>query len=169
MITRDFKPIAYCAVCGGECCKRMPGSYVPADILCVFGSVKAALKSGRVAIDRVEGMTPLYFMRPAIKGQEGKVADYSWGGECTNLTTSGCCLPHENKPYFCRLLKPGKRKCLSSLKQVKNDKELSAYIWKRSGIDLKKYLKRSEIEGPTKSFIRAINAIRKIVEEAKEK
>lgn len=109
-----------CTPCGGQCCQRMPGTVFPADVdpqlrrLVIWKKTRALLESGRYAIDWWEGSPmegeksggPGYYLRPATKGNEGKVADPSWGGACTFHTDQGCELSEENRPSECKALKP---------------------------------------------------------------
>jgi len=65
-----------------------------------------ALASGRWTLDWWEGQTPApYFVRPAIKGHEGRLFHLGCGGECTFLGPGGCEL--RRHPLQCRLLRPG--------------------------------------------------------------
>jgi hypothetical protein len=50
----------------------------------------------------------IFYVRPTIKGSEGKLYDKSsgFGGECAFLTTDGCQLVPEKRPYECGTLKP---------------------------------------------------------------
>ena len=105
-----------CAQCGCECCKRLPGSVHPDDVS--QEQVAEMLASGRWAIDWWEGdpredfdknkeLECAEYLRPAIKGMEGKRRDASWGGECTFLTPSGCSLHETKRPRECIDLEPG--------------------------------------------------------------
>jgi Fe-S-cluster containining protein len=101
-----------CEDCGGECCKNLPGSCSPNDFNNSLERVVDAIKSGRYTIDWWENLEENgglngYFVRPAIKGKEGKVKDPTWGGgHCTFLTDSGCELSDTDRPEGCRMLEP---------------------------------------------------------------
>jgi len=99
-----------CAICGGKCCKRLPGANLPEDfnLPADTESLKLSLFSGKYTIDWYECHENGYgyFIRPATKGMEGILEDPSWGGECTFLTPSGCSLDSESRPWACRVLEP---------------------------------------------------------------
>ena len=102
-----------CKPCGGRCCKNFPGSAYPEDFP-TREELLAALDSGRWAIDWWEGdarkgkeeLNRTYYVRPAIKGHEGRRHHAGWGGECTFLTGEGCSLVPDARPRECRQLDP---------------------------------------------------------------
>lgn len=95
--------VLQCRACRGQCCKTLPGATFPSD----WGNdpvaaVLEGLKSGRYTLDWWEGDVlggPLYrslYVRPAVKGKEGRIEDPAWGHKpCTFLTSTGCSLPFE--------------------------------------------------------------------------
>lgn len=103
-----------CRTCGGKCCKSYPCANLPED----FGetedevktAVRAAISTGRWAIDWWEGdptggnRSTACYVRPAVKGMEGRTHDPSWGGSCTFLSPTGCELSYEERPSGGRLL-----------------------------------------------------------------
>lgn len=112
-----------CGPCGGACCKSMPGGSHPSDWGApneniMFDRLVVALSSGRWAIDWWEGdprglecgdpgyVDQGFYVRPATKGDEGRVYHASWGGECTFLKETGCSLLHNERPLECRTLEP---------------------------------------------------------------
>jgi len=107
-----------CSKCQGACCKRLPGTTDPRDLgLPSLMEVTQLLYSGRWTVDWWEGdprfddwedheVSSAKFLRPAIKGREGRLRDPAYGGECTFLTPTGCELPPEKRPKECRLLTP---------------------------------------------------------------
>lgn len=113
-----YEDLEICAVCGGACCKDIPGAYFPADIL---GAGEAPLdtlvrlfETGKYAVDWWEGDPDLtrdtvergFFIRPAHRGAQ-RLLDPSWGGkECVHLTPTGCELALEARPTQCRMLRP---------------------------------------------------------------
>lgn len=123
----DIVNTALCTACGGYCCKNYPGITDPADWSPTLNkdemivNLAAALKSGKWSIDWWEGdprgkvgkkhrVSVGYFVRPAVKGNEGRMKDALWGGrECSLLTEKGCSLPYEKRPIECRLLVPAKK------------------------------------------------------------
>lgn len=103
----NFENMKICAVCGGKCCKRMPGICFPEDFDNDQSKIKAAIDSGRYCVDWFENFDDQgYYVRPATVGNEGKKRDPSWGGQCTFLTSHGCKLDHDNRPIECRMLEP---------------------------------------------------------------
>lgn len=106
-------PGKFCADCG-NCCRHYPGGHLPSDFgLDIPAGVRAALESGRYALDWWEGdvdghdnLSCVYYLRPSTKGKEGHIFDPSWGGECTFLTASGCSLSREKMPAECKALRP---------------------------------------------------------------
>lgn len=149
---------ALCAECGGVCCKHLPGACMPADFDMPAGIDKlvAAIKSGRYCFDQWEGdprvkpsgpgMCDAPYVRPAVKGQEGKVRDFTWGGACTFHTPNGCTLQYNMRPTACRELVPlgkGKRCGLSEAYRkagYSNDKQVSAVAWLDFGAELAKVM-----------------------------
>lgn len=130
-----FEPGKLCASCG-KCCKSLPGAHLPDDFgIDMLEQVRAALASGRYAIDWWEGdviedgdLSSVMFLRPATKGKEGVVYDPSWGGECTFLTDTGCSLHRSKMPAECKALRPTRTPdgdCPSEL-----DKEAAARAWR---------------------------------------
>lgn len=116
-------PSAECAVCGGECCKRMPGEYHPDDVDASVDGILAMLRTGTVAVDWWNGdprdhtkfavqeadrVDTAYFLRPrAINHQNpDDPRDWSWGGQCVHLTPNGCRLTLAERPRGCRELVP---------------------------------------------------------------
>lgn len=123
IILMDVQNADVCSACGGACCKAMPGGTHPADwgapdVDTMRARLAAALDSGRYAIDWWEGdprgleygepdhVDQGFYVRPATKGNEGRVYDASWGGECTFLTPTGCSMEHAARPLECRTLEP---------------------------------------------------------------
>lgn len=108
-----------CSACGGACCRNLPGTYAPSDFgrsrKEILKNVASALDAGTVCIDCWEGdlekigkesYRTAYFIRPPTINSLGKRVDYSWGGACSNLTSTGCSLLFENRPMQCRELIP---------------------------------------------------------------
>ena len=107
----DFLNEKLCKKCGGECCQSLPGSCSPDDFDGSRKKIIDAIKSGKYAIDWWEGFDENggntgYFVRPATKGNKGKIYDASWGGQCTFLSSNGCDLNADERPEGCRLLEP---------------------------------------------------------------
>lgn len=110
-----------CAACQGACCKYYAGSALPDDFESIsVSALTELLSSGKWALDAWdgdprEGMSiydEAYFIRPAHTNAIGKVIDISSGGVCVFLTPTGCELPSDKRPAGCRMLKPGKDRCV---------------------------------------------------------
>ena len=102
-----YKNMNICSICKGFCCKRSPAIVYPEDIKGELKTgLKAILETGKYCIDWWEGDPEIYFIRPATKGNEGKLLDPTWGGECTFLTEEGCSLEFSERPEGCRFLRP---------------------------------------------------------------
>ena len=112
----NHKDEALCSACKGQCCKNMPGICLPEDFDHDYSKVKETLKGGRYAIDWWEDDIPVYYIRPALKGKEGKLLDPAWSGtECTFLEEKGCTLSLEARPAQCRQLEPAKPICIEHI------------------------------------------------------
>jgi Fe-S-cluster containining protein len=116
METKGFPPIAYCAECGGKCCKMLSGTAYPDDFDNDIEKVREALLTGKWAIDSWEDDPNIYFVRPAVLPSEMDITfgrdaprwpyDPSWGGQCVFLTDTGCELEYSERPTGCRMLEP---------------------------------------------------------------
>ncbi len=106
---QDLPPVPFCATCG-QCCKRMPGQFFPADLGPDQASREAKardlLATGDYSIDWWEGDPDIYFLRPATVAARGEIFDPSWGGRCVLLGEDGCTLAREDRPTVCKALKP---------------------------------------------------------------
>lgn len=114
--TTNEKP-SICRMCGGKCCKGMPGLTLPVDWgapdrLVMATKLVDALATGRYAIDWWEGdpadgpLEQCYYVRPAVVGHENQLRHASWGGQCTFLGPRGCSMEFHDRPSECRALKP---------------------------------------------------------------
>lgn len=143
-----------CGPCGGACCQRMPGICSPEDwgapdVTTMRERLATALASGRWAVDWWEGdprggeynshdedwvythperVGRAYYVRPAIRENEGRVFHPSWGGPCTFHGTTGCALAHGEKPEECRALVP-RRTSGGSCRSLRGDKQDYAVRW----------------------------------------
>jgi len=135
-----------CTPCGGECCKAMSGVNLPEDFDNNFENVKEALVSGKYAIDCwdfYDGAGSGYFIRPSTKGKEGEITDWSWGGECTFLTSKGCSLSSQTRPWGCRQLTPAPEfKC--SYPFETNPKYLAAQQWEPFYAQLQEFINEND-------------------------
>ena len=113
---KNFLNHEMCRVCGGKCCQHQPGPAWPEDFAePLEDSLRIALSSGKWAVDWYEGdcedvpnehRSKTLYVRPAYKGNEGKIFHAGWGGECCFLSLEGCELSDEARPRGCRALKP---------------------------------------------------------------
>jgi len=143
-----FKPNQYCEECKGHCCKAYPGACLPEDISRLFPSssldksVKQALDSGNFAVDWYEAADPIYYVRPAIVGDDRKFSP-SWGGQCVLLTDTGCSLSFDLRPNDCKCVQPSKdHRCATSING--NIKLFHGGMWGKTGIDFEQL--RSEYD-----------------------
>lgn len=141
MIKKYYYNEKVCEICGGKCCKSLPGAYSPDDIQKIFpaknlkASVKKALATKKVAIDWWDGAEPLYFIRPATKDKVGVIYDPSWGGVCVFLGLNGCELDRKNRPETCKRLDPRENgNCVFHFKT--HPKLFMAKKWQKSNVDL---------------------------------
>lgn len=129
------------AICGGHCCKAMPGSALPEDFgepihLALF---RGLAQSGLWAVDWWEGdiedggdLDRCYYWR-ATRAESEQIFDPAWGGTCSWLTETGCREPFAGRPSGCRSLR-----CVAAgrdWKQCKtdtphNDKAIAARAWR---------------------------------------
>lgn len=110
-----------CAACG-QCCKALPGQFIPADLGAAepdrTAKARDLLLSGNYSIDWWEGdidghdeMSVIYFLRPSTVAAQGKIFDPSWGGQCIMLGENGCTLTREDRPFVCKALVPTHPNC----------------------------------------------------------
>ena len=131
-----FKP-EICKKCGGTCCLRLPAPYTPKDIQAIFGGIEQAIQSGKVAIDNWENPI-LYFMRPKTV-LNNNLYDPSWGGACIHHKSNGCELPRDKMPTYCKTLEPKEDGCDNHFKK-ENSKFWAGILWKKSKVDLRKFI-----------------------------
>jgi len=122
-MVRQYLQTDVCAQCGGDCCKKLGGAAIPADILRNFGgtleyALQSALESGDWVVDWWEGdprgldydnpnhVSRGYYLRPRSLGDGRRLMNGSWGGQCLLLTVTGCSLPPHLRPWSCRALEP---------------------------------------------------------------
>jgi hypothetical protein len=77
----------------------------------MFRTLVQLLVTGLYAVDFWDAdedfNEPTFFVRPAIRGFEGRRTLHpSWGGPCVMRGPSGCALSHDARPYGCRSLEP---------------------------------------------------------------
>lgn len=121
-VTDAKENASLCAPCGGRCCSRMPGAFLPSDLAneenqdAVWTRVQELLATGRYVFDKLKARDlpsypkwsdeSFYYFRPAVVGWEGKPFDTSYGGQCTFHRPTGCELSEKTRPAQCKLLEP---------------------------------------------------------------
>jgi Fe-S-cluster containining protein len=97
-----------CSECGGCCCQKIPGAYIPSQL-----SVKQivdGVKKKRLKLWRMDGVT---FPRP----RNTPVAKYTYDeyeisrGNCMYLGEKGCKLDFDSRPHECKGLIPSSYHC----------------------------------------------------------
>lgn len=139
---------ARCSACGGECCKRMPSSAMPADFP-DLALLEDAIRSGRWTFDCWDGDTEVdgeldrvLYPRPAIGTKMGNpLDDASWGGTCTFHSSIGCELEYHARPTECRELVPGE---VGAGCHSKMSKYTTAMAWRPQAAKLEAILTRVE-------------------------
>jgi len=99
-----------CRDCVGRCCEVLPGVAFPEDFNYPEdkSQLRQALSSGLWTLDYLEKKERQHYVRPATKGNKGKLIDATWGGECILLSEQGCSLSFEKRPLECRVVVPRK-------------------------------------------------------------
>jgi len=103
-----------CKKCGGLCCLKMSGSYIPSDFKTeiTIEFIVKLLDSGKYSVDWWEGdvldndlVDRSYYLRP--RHIDSPSIDPSFGGICNHWkTNTGCSLPESDRPHQCRMLVP---------------------------------------------------------------
>jgi hypothetical protein len=125
-----------CALCGGKCCKHLPGAAYPGDFENEAMMTEAIL-SRKWAIDWWEGdpgdgeEETAYYVRPATLEGQGAIYDASWGGQCVFLTDSGCQLRPEKRPTECRFLEPRAKEGNACIMHNDVGKRTAALVWRK--------------------------------------
>lgn len=115
-----------CALCGGRCCQRMPGSCLPADFaengIVTPENLAKHLASGFYKVDYWDGdpregywygdpeeVNQGFYIRPAAVNDKTGIECASWGGQCVFWDSEvGCKLTYPDRPAECRALTPVK-------------------------------------------------------------
>lgn len=109
MIVKNNETPHFCKDCG-KCCKHYAGMYHPEQVLNELELLKNNQLNDlgtKYQIDCWENWEngDIYFLRPAHTNSLNEIIDRSWGGQCVNLTDTGCSLTFEQRPYECQKLK----------------------------------------------------------------
>jgi Fe-S-cluster containining protein len=133
-----------CAPCGGKCCKTMPGTVFPSDLDAqlrpdvLADKVLLMLESGFYSLDwwtgnpfeDRPGTDRAHYLRPSVRGSEGRWVDESWGGTCTFLGKAGCALAEVARPLECRALVPqAEGRCFKPAGWEAGGRRLGAQAW----------------------------------------
>ncbi len=113
----DFQDFGTCSPCGGACCKRRPGNMVPQDLKVQTTEefkykVLELLMTGNYVVDTYdwkegEEWFNLLYLRPRTVGwKRGWMDHHTFLDPCVFLTDNGCKLSHDDRPRYCRTLKP---------------------------------------------------------------
>jgi hypothetical protein len=119
--------LATCRACGGQCCKTLPGAYLPGQLS--ETELRDGLQSGRLVLAWWDGdprpdrncldvdcegtcdrcMAPdrlmrAYYVRPRNVNSPAGSFDGTSKGACTLLGPNGCTLPFERRPSGCQNL-----------------------------------------------------------------
>jgi len=123
---KEYTSHSICKKCGGYCCKKCPGDFVPSDFgndrETVYNNIIDGLRKGVLAfltrlIRRDSGCLDtsheVIVIRPATKPNRKNVYGY---GECIFLGKNGCELPFSRRPTVCKYLIPVEdKKCRPEL------------------------------------------------------
>lgn len=101
-----------CKECGGHCCKKYPGTYLPSDFEqeLTVEYVYQLVNSGKYNLERAEfrRYEYVYFIRPFMTNEE-KFEKPQFRGQCINWNNNiGCSLEYKDRPYQCKMLIPQK-------------------------------------------------------------
>jgi hypothetical protein len=130
-----------CAICGGKCCKNVPGIAYPQD----FGFDQMA--SEKIYERLVQLFSSMcwqidcwerykygkgYYIRPTTLKGRGELFHAAWCNEgCVFLQTDGCSLMFDNRPYECKELVPRESQCLRTESKGKHPRHIAADKWLR--------------------------------------
>ena len=108
-----------CRICGGSCCKWVPGAFHPSDF--AGENIEEILLAGIVDkkfVIKYDANGRPYVIPNTIGNKEY--------GTCIFLTKSGCEFTYEKRPRECRMLEPSEGQC-----KTHSSKEECADGWER--------------------------------------
>lgn len=125
---KDYTNSSICKECGGHCCKKCPGEFIPSDFgedkISIFTNILRMLKNGTLRFHSEiiqkdfdtnipDHSIAVDVISPATKPESRNV----WGwGECVFLSDSGCKLSFSKRPTVCKYLIPCEdHKCRTKL------------------------------------------------------
>lgn len=147
--------LATCRACGGQCCKTLPGAYLPDQL--DEAQLADGLRTGRLVLAWWDGdprpgkhcfdvdcdgacprcadpdrLRRAYYVRPRNVESRPGPFDASTHGACTLLGPAGCTLPFEARPAGCQNLlvnraNPGD--CHDYAVPTKSFKHYAALAW----------------------------------------
>jgi hypothetical protein len=151
----DNEDAATCRACGGQCCKTLPGAYLPDQL--TADQLRAGLASGRLVLAWWDGdprperacfdvdcpgtcprcagaerLMRAYYVRPRNAASRPGVFDASAQGACTLLGPTGCTLSFHDRPAGCQNLLANKAEpgnCTEYAVPTKSFKHYAALAW----------------------------------------
>jgi hypothetical protein len=126
-ILANNEDLATCRACGGQCCKTLPGAYLPGQL--TQAELQGGLASGKLVLAWWDGdprpektcfdidcdgscprdrdpdrLRRAYYVRPRNANSPAGVFDGTSQGACTLLGPAGCTLGFEARPAGCQNL-----------------------------------------------------------------
>ncbi|HEX2065201.1 MAG TPA: hypothetical protein VHI93_00160 [Candidatus Thermoplasmatota archaeon] len=146
---------ATCRACGGQCCKTLPGAYLPDQL--GEARLREGLASGRLVLAWWDGdprpeaacfdvdcggecprctaegrLLRAYYVRPRNASSRPGVFDASANGACTLLGPAGCTLAFGDRPAGCQNLLPNRAEpgnCTEYAVPTRSFKHHAALAW----------------------------------------
>ncbi|HUR61006.1 MAG TPA: hypothetical protein VM286_01410 [Candidatus Thermoplasmatota archaeon] len=147
--------LATCRACGGQCCKTLPGAYLPDQL--TPQRLKEGLEQGNLVLAWWDGdprpgkacfdvdcdgscprctdperLRRAYYVRPRNVASRPGVFDASTNGACTLLGAEGCTLTFGQRPAGCQNLLANKEEpgnCTEYAVPTKSFKHYAALAW----------------------------------------
>jgi hypothetical protein len=147
--------LATCRACGGQCCKTLPGAYLPDQL--TEQQLGDGLRAGKLVLAWWDGdprpdktcfdidcdgscprcMDPdrlrrAYYVRPRNVASPSGPFDPTTNGACTLLGPTGCTLPFDTRPSGCQNLLANKANpgdCNDYAVPTKSFKHYAAVAW----------------------------------------
>lgn len=120
MPLKRVEDIDRCALCGGRCCKRAPGHFVPEDLKrwgdLTTDVVIRLLETGVASVDcgliGVMNTKVAPILTLAARGLNQPMLDFAHCSiRCVHLQDSGCAFPLEERPFECAVITPNSLEC----------------------------------------------------------
>ncbi len=142
-MSEPFEDKELCSKCKNSCCDRAPCELVPEDIKepITYDTIRKLISTGFIVIDRwdgdftVNGETYSYLMFLRIRGKldcEEDIVNFNIPCSCVLLTSTGCILDWQHRPYTGRYCMPCKdtNRYEQCYDVFENSKMYSAYKWR---------------------------------------